>query len=196
MLAILFIFTPQGIFGGIPTTDQLPNYKYRPFKKQSFNKRKSYDYRSYLLLPKEAPLNYYSKKHMRKWHTDPITKVNGWIRLWILLKPDAKNSDYFSDIIIFVTDDRTGKKYGRARIIAAQHRKRIVGENREKTIFCVHDKSYLDSINEEKPNWRIIETQNSYTCKDAMEQIIETVLRNTDDIGWSTQNINSTPHSK
>ena len=188
-LAVLSIFISDNIFGGIPTNDQLPNYNYRPFIKPKTEHPVLYFHNAYLLLPKEAPLDYYSKKDMKRWYPDSITKVNGWVRLWVMLKIDRRNPDYFSDILIFITDDRTGKKYGKARIIAAQHRRRIGYEGREKTIFCAHDKSYLDSTAEEVPDWRIIETNDSITCNYAVEQIIKIVIRNAGDKGWITQNI-------
>jgi len=187
---VLFILTSQGTFGGIPTPDQLPDYKYRPFTKRNGNKhRYSPSDHQYLLLPEEAPLNYYSTKDMRKWYTGHITKVNGWVRLWMLLKIDKENPDYFSDVIIFVTDDRANKKYGKSRIIATLHKRRIVDQNNGETIFCGHDKSYLDSIKEEKPDWRIIETKKINTCRDALDQIIEVITRNAGDDGWITQDI-------
>lgn len=189
VLMASFILAPQGTFGGIPSSDQLPGYNERPDVRPGNHHPALHNYNPYFVLPTEVPLNYYSKIDMKKWYPKSITQINGWVRLWLIVKIDTKNPNYFSDILIFVTDDRTGKKYGKARIIATQHRKRIGIQGDEETIFCAHDKSYLDSTKEETPDWRIIETEDSYTCQDAVEQIIESVVRNAGDKKWLTQNI-------
>ena len=125
-------------------------------------------------LPKEAPHDYYTEQfwvnNSRSFLIVP-TKLE-WLNIYIIDKIDEKDPSKYSDSIITLSDNRTGTRYGRSRIIT------IIHLQKEKVIFSTSDTQYTDSeIGQKSPSWVLPSEEMKVMGPKFFETILEYTIK-------------------